>query len=581
MLHAWLAGLALAAPPREVTVTYAASGLLLEALPQIAPGDRVRFLVVPDGDGSTFDGLSFTLRYGCGGRSDDLPSSVTLAGSREAVEAVLPEACTATPAEIRWDLLATPAGSVAAQRALHGAVEGYQTIDALAARALGGAPVSDGDRSRLDAAVVEVNRVVRGLDEAPPEVRAAFERVLAPVAFEGTLSAAPPREEWSALQTAARGAFDPYRSMDAELDRSARAARQRLRELDAEIEAAEIDERWYDANLEDVLVDDLPNLRDEALAVTQALAAARAEQARLEAQLGWIEDERRIVTLPQQWLATGSTRVGGRDRVLSIDPEHGRFEQTQLPIDDRDRVWVAVANTRADWVVRAVEREAIAGPEGGVAPSVDRGAASQPIPDLALRDPEPRYRTLLRDLGRRDGNQEITVTLTSSSEVEAVVQWRVRRTYHLAVKSGFVMSYQPNQELSFVTDEVGNLLYQDGVPAVASTGRDYQPGVLLGLAAYPYPTDLLDDTRREPWTRVVPHAFVGWSPTQFDRGYLGLGLEPVTGISVSVGATGGASQVLVRDPASYGWAIGSRFSVGWYAAVLTDVTLFRHLFQGF
>jgi hypothetical protein len=339
--------------------------------------------------------------------------------------------------------------------------------------------------------------------------------------------------------------------------------------------------RWYEANFESVPVSELSAVRNEALAVSRALAAAEAEQRSLEARLGWSDAGLRAVTLPKQWLAAGATRVGGRDRVLSIDPEHGQFEQTQLPIDDHDRVWVAVANTEADWLVTDVSFEAIAGPEGGIAPSAVRGADEQPVPDVALRDPEPRYRTLLRDLGRRDGNQEVTVTLTSSSETEAVVSWRVRRTYHLAVKSGFVMSYQPDQELSFVTDEVGNLLYQDGVPAVASTGRDYQPGLLLGLAAYPYRTDLIDDTRREAWTRLVPHAFVGWSPTQFDRGYLGLGLEPVTGISLSAGATGGASQVLVRDPASYGWEIGSRFSTGWYAAILTDVTLFRHLFQGF
>jgi hypothetical protein len=432
------------------------------------------------------------------------------------------------------------------------------------------------------AAVEELRALAAEEPGSPPEVRAALAQVVQVSPLEGELSAGEvPREEWVAIQAAARSAFAPYHDLAAQVTGAARAARERRSQLRADIAAAELEQRWYEEHLADASVEELGSFRDRMLALAGDLDDWRSEVESIGWELAAGQSSLSEVVLPVRWLASGSTRVGARDRVLTVDPEGGRFEQTQLPIDDRDRVWVAVANTTSDWDVTRIERTELEPPPGAIGGLGSRGEEGTPIPDLDLRDPEPRHRTVLRDLGRRDGNQEVAVTLTSAEELETEVRYRVRRTYHLAVQSGFALSYQPDRELVLVTDEAGALLYQDGVPVAANGGQDYQPALLVALAAYPYPTDLVDDARRPAWTRVVPHAQIGWSPTQLDRGYLGLGWSPVTGLSLSGGATGGTSQVLDRDPATYGWAIRSRFSVGWYAGVLTDVSLFRHLFQGF
>ena len=572
----------------EHTIRYSPDGRLLEPLPQLERKDSVTFRIVGVEEYGASEGRVFTLRYRCGG--DDEPWSEVMferAGVDD-VEAGTQEACVGGR-WLSWEILTSTRAEREIQRVLHPTIEAYLLIGGLAERALetGVYSLSDDSWSRLQGALKRADGYVTGLQEQalyPDEVQQAVRRIVAPVGFEEQVLVGPPtdRAGWETLRHGAYAAFRPYRDLEDRREGEVAALEQAIADVERQMELTSAELALLEFRIADTpIADELPALFEEKHATQDLLVDREAQIAEWSASIdSWQTAPDRAV-YPLEWRAAGELPLGWRERVISVDPETHRFPQNDVAIDDHDRAWLALCNVTDDWTLTQLSEERSA--EGVVSTDVlltlSRGKGDESLPEIVLEDAEPAHRIVLQELGRRRGHHQVSFTAESADgELSYLGSYYVRRTYHVSLKQGAALSFVPNRSLEFVEDENGNQLYQAGVPVTMASRSDYEPEPLIGLAFYLHPHDLMDDLRRPPWMRALPHIFVGWAPTDILRGYVGVGFEPFTGFSIEGGAALGASKALRPPVEGYEWTIDDVFSVGWFVALCTDVTVFEKLF---
>lgn len=573
----------------EHTIRYSPDGALLEPLPQLKRKDSVTFRIVGVEEYGASEGRIFELRFRCGG--DGVPWSQVLfeTAGVDDVEASTGETCVGAR-WLSWEILSSTRAERDIQSVLHPTVEAYLLIGGLADRALetGVYGLSDDSWARLQGAQERANAYVADLPEEglySTEVRQALRQVVAPVGFDEQTAALPPqdRTHWERLRNSAYAAFIPYQQF---VDRGTAEIAQNeaaIATAEGEMELLSAQLIRWDFQIADTpMVEDLPGLFEEKRAIEGLLAEKEASVAEWTARIdSWTTAPARAV-YPVEWRAAGELPMGWRERVISVDPETHRFQQNDVAIDDHDRAWLALANVTGTWTLTQLTQEPAS--DGGASTDVlvmtSRGKGDESLPEILLKDEEPTHRVVLRELGRRRGHHQVAFTAESiDGELSYEGTYYVRRTYHVAFKQGAALSYVPSRSLEFVTGEDGQQLYQGGVPVTMSTRSDYEPEPLFGLAFYLHPHDLMDDLRRPPWMRAMPHLFVGWAPTDILRGYLGLGFEPFTGFSIEGGVALGPSKALRPPAEGYEWTVDDVFSVGWFVAFCTDASVFTKLFS--
>jgi len=572
----------------EYTIRYSPEGQLLEPLPQLKRKDGVVFRIVGAEAYGASGGRVYSLRYRCGGDESPWTEVPFEAAGPDGVEAGTADACVGSR-WLSWEILTSTRDEREIQRVLHPTVEAFLTIGTLADRALetGVFALSEGSWVQLSTALQHANEYGANLQLEgvySTEVQLAVRRIVAPVGFGASSIEAPPadRATWQSLQQGAYDAFRPYREFEARRESEVAALEGSVAALEREREVAAAELALLEFGIADTVDPQaLPALFAQKHGIEDRLAEQEAEIDELNESLASWQSSPPRAAYPLEWRAAGSLPMGWRERVISIDPETHRFQQNSVAIDDHDRAWLAVANVTEHWTLSKVEEEAATdgGPSTDVLLMTSRGGGEATLPDISLKDAEPAHRVVIQELGRRRGHHQVTFTVQPASGGEGVSgSYYVRRTHHVSLKQGAALSFVPNRSLEFVEDEDGQTLFEGGVPVTVANRADYEPEPLIGLAFYLHPHDLMDDLRRPPWMRALPHLFVGWAPTDIMRGYVGVGFEPFTGFSIEAGAALGASKALRPPVEGYEWTIDDVFSVGWFVALCTDVTVFEKLF---
>ena len=575
----------------EKHIRYSAGGLLLSPLPQIEKGDSVVFHVSDAGAAPPAPARAYLLHYACGGEDGAALTRLPFDGTTGGATARLPADCVSGPLHLRWEIDTHDINDGALQGLLHDAVRSYSFVAGVARDRVRAeiAGVEPDVWARLKESMELANAIadsVRPGDEEGLPQAASFEQILHPVAFDETQRSTPPADlaAWIALHNHATAAFEPYRNLLAD---SALQTERASAEL-AEAESALVPlRRELDALAPSLTEAAGSQEREELLQRNRTIDAEIAElEGRIDAAqatLAWTGSYALDLVHPVTWLAAGETRTGWRHRVITIDPEEQRFNPAELPVDDQDTIWLALSNLTTQWRLTSIasqEAPGSADPYNAGLRARGGGDLGPAPPDIQLRSRTPKRRTTLERLGRRRGHHVVSFTASDRTGRKTFAgQFYVRRTWHVALKGALVLNYVPDRSLELVTDEAGNARYDAGVPLFTRPRPDYEPAPVLGIAFYLHPHDLKDDLRRPVWMRFLPHAFVGWAPTDIKRGYVGGGFEPFAGFSIVGGAALGASQVLAPpEGGGYEWRVEDQFSAGWFVGLATDLSLFYRIF---
>lgn len=599
LLGALLMTLSTSAWAGTATIRLDAGGQLLDALPQIDRGDRVRFVVEPTRDAQQAERASFELVWSCGEGDGWREERLALQPTPAAYEATLPARCTASRTIIRWELEGRRTRDLLPQRYLHRAGRALGWLNETALLCLGRGDCDTAGtaayRARRDKQIEEAMVVADGVFaevSRRPEgdsARAAFEDVFALPVGGGAVFGAALREalrqrqdgSWESLARASAAPFAPY--ADAWRDELEFP----LADLDDALDL--VDEAEAGGGL-----GSSPDLQVVADAIAAAGGPLIGHETPGESARRYLLEGRRRLTAafearflkPAVWLSSGSVPVGFHQRVITIDVD-GDADTADLPINRLDTVWVALANTSGEeWSVSLLSTESL-DDVGALYPdaffTAERGDGEVLVaPQLNLRTAAPLRRVILRDHGKQPGHTNAVFTATSEDGTsKSTNPFYVRRTWNIGFKTAFVYSHFKDRQFELLTDSDQRLIFNDGLPRVARTEPDGRAEVVLGLAIHLYPMDLQDGARRPAWARFLPHVLVGWAPTDWRRLYAGGGWEPINGVSIEGGVAVGPRSVLKAPPLGYGtgWAVEQEPAVGWYLGIAGDASLIARLFS--
>ena len=570
----------------EHVLRYSPRGQLLEALPQIEGKDTIWVTIEPVPGQPDPRSAEYTLLTWCGGPQDQWDRQ-PFVDDNGLLLATMPADCARNSMTIRWQIESISSVDAPTQELLHAAIAAYKRIADLAAAgyASGGiAPPAD-VWIALRAAMGEANTIAATLNqESHTDIAARFKLVLTPVVFPEPILTQQPAttHAWAAIHQAASEAFTPYRQELKDASKTSSAANSSAGQAQSELDALNREKEALQPALAGA---QSLELRQELLARN---AAIDGEINALEGTIWFAQLEASKATqyppkllLPVSWIASGETRTGWRNRVISIDPETHHFQQNDVPLDDQDHAWLAISNATQDWEIESITEEEAMMEDPRLSGLGERDGLGAKIPSMTLRDSQPDYRISIQDLGRRRGHQIVTFNAKAQNGNTAQGSYYVRRTYHVALKAGLALNHVQDRSLEFVTGDTSEMIYDDGVPRTASPRGDLAAAPVFGLAFYLHAHDLLDDLRKPSWMRAMPHIFVGWSPTDITRAFTGIGFEPFTGFSLVAGATLGSRPTLVapRPEEGYQWTMEPEFAMGWFVSLNTDLALFYKIFS--